>query len=339
MWKLNDEMIGRIQSYPKDKNNTEIWNELWLNRKTVRKYRQLQERTSAEAKGVLSWEEEQMRVKQKIGEKTPQLSKEDKRKLELLQHYSDKDIKEMLNYIATNSKKEIDKVIGEPWHLRLWMVSDTHFWAKGADIKWLNEFYKQAKDEWVECFVHAGDLVDWCHVYKGQQFEQEDTGYEDQVKRVVEDYPDVWLPTYFIGWNHDQSYLTSTWADITKTISSLRNDLVNLGFYNAELKLNGITIQLQHGGGGTSYSPDYKLLKYIDKIPQWKEPDIYALWHYHQAIMSLHRWIHGFMPWAWLKENLLCKRFWFGNIVWGWIIDITKDENWRKKLTTTFIEK
>ncbi len=52
-----------------------------------------------------------MRLKQKIGEKAPKLSKEDKRKLELLQHYSDKDIKEMLNYIATNSKREIDKVI------------------------------------------------------------------------------------------------------------------------------------------------------------------------------------------------------------------------------------
>jgi hypothetical protein len=52
-----------------------------------------------------------MWLKHKLGDKSPQLSKEEKKKLELLQHYSDKDIKEMLNYIATNSKKEIDKVI------------------------------------------------------------------------------------------------------------------------------------------------------------------------------------------------------------------------------------
>jgi hypothetical protein len=41
----------------------------------------------------------------------PKLSKEEKSKLDLLKHYSDKDVKAMLNYIATNSKKEIDKVI------------------------------------------------------------------------------------------------------------------------------------------------------------------------------------------------------------------------------------
>ena len=341
MWKLNEEMIGRIQAYPKDKNNTEIWNELWLNRKTVRKYRQLQERTSAEAKGVLSWAEEQMRLKQKIGEKPPQnqLSKEDKRKLELLQHYSDKDIKEMLNYIATNSKREIDKVIGEPWHLRFGLIGDSHIWAKECDIDALHKFYEDAKAEWVECVLHAGDLVDWCNVYWWQQFEQSEVGFEDQVKKVVKDYPNIWVPTYFIGWNHDQSYLKSIWADVSKTISSLREDLVNLWYYNATLKLNWITLQLQHWGGGSSYSKDYKLQRYMDSIKAWEEPDIFWLGHYHQAIHSLHRWIHWFMPWAFLKENMLAKRFKFPNIIWGWIIDITKDEEWRKKLTATFINE
>jgi hypothetical protein len=54
-----------------------------------------------------------MWFKQKQGEKPPQakLSKQDKKKLELLEHYSERDIKEMLNYIAQNSKKEIDQVI------------------------------------------------------------------------------------------------------------------------------------------------------------------------------------------------------------------------------------
>jgi hypothetical protein len=46
--------------------------------------------------------------------KQKSLSKEDKKKLELLESYSPRDIKEMLNYIAQTNKKEIDKVIGEP---------------------------------------------------------------------------------------------------------------------------------------------------------------------------------------------------------------------------------
>jgi hypothetical protein len=39
------------------------------------------------------------------------MSKEDKKKLELLSHYSPKDVQEMLNYIAMNTKREIDKTI------------------------------------------------------------------------------------------------------------------------------------------------------------------------------------------------------------------------------------
>jgi hypothetical protein len=51
-----------------------------------------------------------MRLKKKLGEKPP-LSKGDQKKLDLLAHYSPKDIQEMLAYIAATNKKEIDKVI------------------------------------------------------------------------------------------------------------------------------------------------------------------------------------------------------------------------------------
>lgn len=338
MWKLNDEQIDRIQTYHPDFSNQEIAKDMGINRKTVAKYRQMKAATQQQASDLLSGKEEEMRFKQKQQGKSP-LSKEEKKKLDLLEHYSPKDIRDMLNYIATNNKKEIDKVIWEPWHLRFGLIWDSHIWAKECDMDALHKFYEDAKAEWVECVLHAGDLVDWCNVYAGQQFEQSEVWYEDQVKKVVKDYPNIWVPTYFIGWNHDQSYLKSIWADVCKTIDSLREDLINLGYYNATLNLNWITVQLQHGGGGSSYSKDYKLQRYMDSIKAWEEPDIFWLGHYHQAIHSLHRWIHWFMPWAFLKENMLAKRFKFPNIIGGWIIDITKDEEWKKKLTATFINE
>ena len=335
MWKLNQEQIDRIQTYHKDFSNSEIAREMGINRKTVRKYR---EQTSAEASDVLSGKEEQMRLKKKLGE-VPPLSKEDKKKLDLLEHYSPKDIKEMLNYIAQTNKKEIEKVIGEPWHLKFGLISDTHIWARDCDLEWIKKFYDDAKWEWVECFLHAWDLVDGCGVYKGQKFEQADVWYEDQLDRVVKEYPNVWVPTYFIGWNHDLSYLSWMWADICKTIDLIRNDMIYLWAYEAKIKLNWITIELQHWWWWTSYSQDYKLLKYLDKIPSWQEPDIYALGHYHQAIHSLHRGIHWYMPASFLKENLLAKRFGFPNIIWGWIIDVDKNKEWKLKITSTFIDE
>jgi len=269
----------------------------------------------------------------------PELSREEKKKLTLLEHYSDKDVKEMLDYIANNTKKEIEKTLWTPWHLRFWLIGDTHVWARECDMDALHRFYDEAKKEGVECVLHAGDLVDGCGVYPGQQFEQSEIWYEDQIAKVLQEYPDIWVPTYFIWWNHDQSYLKSMWADICRSIDWLRDDLVNLWYYDAVLNINWIKLQLQHWAGGSSYSPDYKLLRYIDTIKAWEEPDIFALWHYHRAIHSLHRWIHGFMPGAFLKPNLLAKRYKFPNIIGGWIIDIEKDEEGKKKLTATFLNE
>lgn len=335
MWKLNDEQIKRIQTYHPDFSNNEIARDMGINRKTVAKYRAS---VQQEASDVLSGKEEAMLFR-KEAEKLNALSKEEANKLSLLKLYSDKDVKEMLDYIAKTKRKEIDEVLWMPWHLKFALLGDTHIWAKACDLDALKKFYDDAMEEWVECFIHCGDLVDWCGVYKGQQFEQSEKGFDEQVEKVVKDYPKVWVPTYFIGWNHDQSYLTSSGADISRVISSLRDDLIDLWYYDATLNINWISIQIQHGGWWTSYSPDYKLLRYIDSIQSGEEPDIFGLWHYHRAIHSLHRWIHGFMPWAFLKKNLLAKRFKFPNVIGGWIIDIDKDETWRKKLTATFIWK
>jgi len=332
MSKLDADTIKKIQSYPDEITHSDVWRELGICRQSVARYRRMKQEETAD---LLSGKEEEEAVEE-IKEK---LNKQDKKKLELLEHYSDKDIKEMLAFIASNKKKEIDEVIWEPWHLRFALIGDTHIGAKECALEELHRFYDHAKDEWVECVLHAGDLVDGCNVYKGQQFEQSEVWYQDQVKKVVRDYPNIWVPTYFIGWNHDESYLKSSWADITRTIDWLRDDLVNLGYYDAILNINNIKLQLQHWAGGSSYSPDYKLLRYIDTIKAWEEPDIFALWHYHRAIHSLHRWIHGFMPWAFLKRNLLAKRYKFPNIIGGWIIDITKDETGKKRLTATFINE
>jgi hypothetical protein len=79
-----------------------------INRKTVAKYR---EKTSVEASDVLSGKEEEMLFRAKAKELKEELSKSDKKKLDLLKMYSDKDVKEMLAYIAQNSKREIDEVL------------------------------------------------------------------------------------------------------------------------------------------------------------------------------------------------------------------------------------
>lgn len=315
MEKLDADTIKKINSYSEDKSNTEIWKELWLHRSTVWKYRK--------------------DIADTLKDK---LSKWDKKKLQLLEHYTDKDIQEMLNYIAQNTKKEVNEVLSEPWHLKFALLSDTHFGAKQCAKDELWEFYDRAKDKWVEAFVHCGDIVDGSDVYKGQQFEQSEVWFSNQLQDITQNYPNVWIPTYFIWWNHDEAYLKGNGVNICKAIETVRQDLINLWFYDARLRLNWIDINLHHWGGSLSYAKDYKMKKYLDSLPVEWQPDIFALWHYHTALYDLHRWIHGFMPGAFLKENLLAKRFNLDNTIWGWVIEIDKNEKGQSKLNMEFIK-
>lgn len=327
MNKLDDETIRKIRAYPLEMTHTDVWKELGVCRQSVARYRKW-------VADALEPKEENKEEKKKES----WISKEERKKLELLAHYSDKDVQEMLNYVANNTKKEIDEVIWEPGHLKFALVSDTHFGSKAAAKDELGEFYDIAKDKGVECFVHCGDLVDWCWVYKWQQFEQSWVWFTDQLNDVRDNYPNVWLPTYFIGWNHDENFLKANWVNICKAVEQVRQDLINLWFYDARLKLNWIDINLHHWGGSLSYAKDYKMKKYLDSLPVEWQPDIFALWHYHTALYDLHRWIHWFMPGSFMKENLLAKRFNLGNTIGGWIIEIEKDKNWKSRLNMEYVK-
>lgn len=320
MNRLDEDMVKRIQSYPEEMTHSDVWRELGIDRRTVSKYR----------RGLADVLEDKP--------KEEKLTKQQQKKLDLLEHYSEKEIREMLAYIANNTKKEINETIGEPGYLKFWLLSDTHLGSRECALDELGEYYERAKDKGVECFIHCWDLVDWTWVYKGQHFEQNAVGFEDQLKLVEEKYPNVWLPTYFIGGNHSESFLKGGGADITKSIEKVRKDLINLWFYDGTITINGIKIQLRHGWGWSSYALDYKLNRFIDKIPAWKEPNIFALGHFHQALYALHRDIHGFLPWSFLKENLLSKRFQLWNTVWAWIVEIEKDKNWKSIINLEYVK-
>lgn len=246
-------------------------------------------------------------------------------------------LKELLHNIKLNTKKEIDEVLWTPAHLKLWIVSDTHLGSKHCALDELWEFYDIAKWEWVEAFVHAWDIVDWDSVYSWQIYELEKLWFDEQVDYAVKNYPDVWLPTYAIAWNHDESFLKKTWWDVLKAISLLRKDIINLWFYDARIKLNGVDINLHHGWGSMSYAKSYKIQKLLENINPKDQPNMFISWHRHTALYMFYRKIHSFLPWAFLKENLLAKRFNLDNTIWWRIVEIDLDWKWWSKIKNEFI--
>ena len=106
------------------------------------------------------------------------------------------------------------------------------------------------------------------------------------------------------------------------------DNTVNVIIENIEtvnITLNNIKIGLQHGSKWLPYAVSYHLQKYIEKMPQWSEPDLYVLWHYHSKLILKYHGVMCFLPGAFQRGNLLTKRMGLSeDSVGGMIIEIIK---------------
>lgn len=315
--KLDKQLIEKINSYSEETTDKQIWLELGIDRHTVGKYRN--------------------KVQKEIWQV---LSKDEKIKQDLVKTYSPDELRELLTHLQTNTSQSIERIIGDKWHLKFALVSDTHLWNKQSAKKELADFYKRAWDEWVEAFIHCGDLVDWTgNVFKWQIYELEDVGYDEQLRTAVNDYPYYGdIKTYVVGWNHDESFLKENWANIIKNIASLRDDIINMGFYDARIKLNGVDINAHHWGKSQAYAKSYHSQKLIENIDPRNQPNVFASWHWHDALYMAYRNIHTFLPGAFLKQNLLAKRFNLGTTIGGWIVEVDIKDDGTSTIQMKFIE-
>lgn len=313
--KLEQDVIDKINSYKDDLTNAEIARELGLNRKTVSKYRD--------------------RVADVL-----KMSKDERVKQELVKTYSAEELRELLTHLQTNTAHSIEKIIWDKGHLKFALVSDTHIWNKQAAKKELADFYKKAWDAWVEAFIHCWDLVDGTgNVFKWQVYELENVGYDEQLKAAVNDYPYYWdIKTYVVWGNHDESFLKENWANIIKNIANLRDDIINMGFYDARIKLNWIDINAHHGGKSQAYAKSYHSQKLIENIDPRNQPDVFASWHWHDALYMAYRNIHTFLPGAFLKQNLLAKRFNLGTTIGWWIVEVNIKDDGTSEIQMKFLE-
>ena len=317
MQKLDDDVIKKINSYWEKTSDREIARQLWIGRQSVKKYRERENEQLIEA-----------------------LSKDERLKQELVKTYTPDELRDILAHLQTHTSKEVEKIIWEKGHLKFALLADTHLGNKQAAKKELADFYKKAWDEWVEAFIHCWDLVDgsW-HVFKWQMYELENVWYDEQLKTAVNDYPYYWdIKTFVVGGNHDESFLKENGANIIKNIANLRDDIIDMGFYDARIKLNGVDINAHHWGWNMSYAKSYKPQKLIENIDTRSQPDIFASWHWHDALYMAYRNIHTFLPGAFLKQNMLAKRFNLWTTIWWWIVEVNIKEDGSSDIEMKFIE-
>lgn len=186
-------------------------------------------------------------------------------------------------------------------------ISDTHYASKWDNPRLVDYAYELAEKDNCQFVTHSGDIFDGDfhskrpeHIYQVKKLGLEQLDY------VVDNYPKSPLPTYFITGNHDFTFVKACGVDIGQLLVQQRPDLTYLGADLGDIKVNGNTIRLRHGTGGSSYSKSYKLQKYCETLPVSDLPQIILQGHFHYSGYFKNRDIYcinvpalqGYTPYA-----------------------------------------
>lgn len=267
---------------------------------------------------------------EKVSSVEKKISKDERKKLNIIQKYTPQQLQDLIRTMTLQQSKIIDETIWQPDYLKLGICSDKHYNDKQCDEWAIRDLYSEFDSEWVDAVVDGWDMTAGLGVYKWQMFDLLNVSFYDQLNHVIKEHPHLkdWKKTYAINGNHDLAWNDIAGLNFWEELEKKRPDIVNIGSYQWNITLNDIKIWLQHWSKWLPYAVSYHLQKYIEKLPQWKEPDIYVLGHYHSSLMMDYHWIVCFLPWAFQRGNLLTKRMGLpeDNIGW-WIVEIIKDKD------------
>ena len=227
-------------------------------------------------------------------------------------------------------------------HLKIGVISDTHFGSLYDMPKLTKKVFKRFKDKGVTTVYHAGDVVDGNKMFRGHEFELRDHGMDEQLARVVNDFPqEDDITTYFITGSHDLSFYKQVGMDIGDLIDTERDDMIYLGRESQDVRIKDdgakATIRLVHPGGGTAYALSYHPQKYIESLSGGKKPNIVVFGHYHKAeFIPCYRNVFAIQAGCLEKQTPFMQRKNLAAHIGHWILDFDIDSRGVNNMNAEF---
>jgi len=193
-------------------------------------------------------------------------------------------------------------------HLKVLLVSDTHFGSRFQQPTLLRTAYEVATREKADFAIHCGDVTDGIRMYRGHEFELFLQGADEQRSYVIEHFPKAPFKTYMVSGNHDLSYKKATGHTIVEAICKEREDLVYRGDIGARIEFKNCAAETIHPSGGVPYSRSWRLQRMIEAtvgdfiLHARNAPEdmagmahLYLSGHLHQAFYLPYLGFHGFL--------------------------------------------
>ena len=212
-------------------------------------------------------------------------------------------------------------------NIRFAVTGDRHTGSLYQHAAALHAFYDHCDREGVETVYDAGDILAGHKVYRGQEFELRDLGFEAQLARLASDAPRT-IKTRFITGNHDASFKNLAGVPVGKMIAETVSGYEFLGEEQARVEWqtpNGaFSLALIHPGGGSAYALSYKPQKIVESLEGGTKPDMLAIGHFHKAeFMPSYRNVAALQAGTFERQTPFMARQGLAAHVGGWIIDVT----------------
>lgn len=213
--------------------------------------------------------------------------------------------------------------------LTIGVLSDNHYGSIHARPDLVDKIYDIFQRNGISKVLNCGDITAGVGVYSGQVHELTHFTYEAQKNYVIQKYPQKeGIKTYLIAGNHDTSFLKgANGGDIVKAICQEREDIVNLGQIEADLKLaNNVRVRMRHPSGGPAYALSYKLQRGVSALEGGAKPQIMLEGHYHSAVFLNVRNVDALLVPCTEEQSLYLKAKNLEPVMGAWILDMRLDK-------------
>jgi hypothetical protein len=216
--------------------------------------------------------------------------------------------------------------------VRVAVFGDTHFGSRFEEEAGLKAYAAECLASGCEHGLHAGDVLEGHRLYRGQEYETNAHGWEEQLVRFTQRVEglEFGCPISFITGNHDISFLRAGGINVGIGLQGAAThdagrDWRFIGQDQGRINLGGIEWMLLHPGGGSSYALSYRPQKIVEQIEGGRKPDVLLIGNYHKSeMMPSYRNVTTIQVGCFQRQTPFMLTKGLSAHMGGWIIDAAK---------------
>lgn len=199
---------------------------------------------------------------------------------------------------------EVDLARLKGSRVRLGVLADTHFGSKFQQPTYLQQHVKYMKRRGVEGILYAGDVTDGAvSMHPGFVYETWAQGADAQEAAALDYIPEVGLPYWVIGGNHDASHYKAAGHDVVAAICKEREDMKYLSPEQdtanrrgsiGYVRFGNVLIQVCHPHLPGTRQRSYRLETWIENIAP-PRPNVVVMGNFHKYVQIDYRNVFGLL--------------------------------------------